>query len=137
MSNEYPSNSNLGKKWTDEEETILSEELNKNIDIEVIAKLHNRTVGGIQSRIKKIAYKLYSSNNSMEEIIVKTKLNEEQIIETIKTHENNPKKSITENKKQFSIESEMYEMKNDIKQLKNTINELLEIMKTVYKFEDV
>jgi hypothetical protein len=73
----------------------------------------------------------------MEEIIVKTKLNEEQIIETIKTHENNPKKSITENKKPFSIESEMYEMKNDIKQLKNTINELLEIMKTVYKFEDV
>lgn len=137
MSNEYHSNSNLGKKWTDEEETILSEELNKNIDIEVIAKLHNRTVGGIQSRIKKIAYKLYSSNNSMEEIIVKTKLNEEQIIETIKTQENNLKKSITENKKPFSIESEMYEMKNDIKQLKNTINELLEIMKIVYKFEDV
>ena len=87
---------------------------------------------------KEIAYKLHSNNISMEEIIMKTKLDEYQIIETIKTRQNNPKKckTITETKTLFSIESEIYEMKNDIKELKNTIKELVEMMKAVYEFED-
>ena len=133
---EYPSNT--GQKWTDEEEKILLEELNKNIDIELIATMHNRTTGGIYARRKEIAYKLHSNNISMEEIIMKTKLDEYQIIETIKTRQNNPKKckTITETKTLFSIESEIYEMKNDIKELKNTIKELVEMMKAVYEFED-
>ena len=57
---EYPSNT--GQKWTEEEEKILIEELNKNIDIELIAKTHNRTTGGIQARRKEIAYKMYRNN---------------------------------------------------------------------------
>ena len=133
---EYPSNT--GQKWTDEEERLLLEELSKNIDIQLIAQCHNRTTGGINARRKEIAYKLYSNNNSMEEIILKTKLDEDQIIETIKKLQNNLKKckSVTEIKKPFSIESEIDEMKNDIKELKNTIKELVEMMKAVYEFED-
>ena len=130
--------SNTGQKWSDHEESLLLEELNKNMDIEFIAKTHNRTTGGINSRRKVIAYKLYSNNISIEEIIVKTKLTEEQIIETINKRQNNANKckSITKNNKPFSIESEIYEMKNDIKELKNTIKELVEMMKAVYEFED-
>jgi len=133
---EYPSN--LGQKWSDEEEILLLEELSKNIDIQLIAQYHNRTTGGINARRREIAYKLYNNNNSMEEIILKTKLDEDQIIETIKKLQNNPKKckSVTEIKKPFSIESEIDEMKNDIKELKNTIKELVEMMKAVYEFED-
>ena len=133
---EYPSNA--GQKWTDEEERLLLEELSKNSDIQVIAQCHNRTTGGINARRKVIAYKLYRNNNSMEEIILKTKLDEDQIIETIKRRQHNPKncKFVTEIKKPFSIESEIDEMKNDIKELKNTINELVEMMKAVYEFED-
>jgi len=132
---DYPSN--IGQKWTDEEETLLLEELSKNSDIQVIAQCHNRTAGGINARRKEIAYKLYRNNNSMEEIILKTKLDEDQIIETIKRRQHNPKncKSVIENKKSFSIESEIAEMKNDIKGLKNKINELVEMMKAVYEFE--
>jgi hypothetical protein len=132
----YPSN--VGQKWSDEEEQKLLEELKKNMDIELIAKIHNRTTGGINARCKEIAYKLYSNNRSMEEIIVKTKLDEDQIIETIKKRQNNPKKckTITESKTLFSIESEIYEMKNDIKEIKNTIKELVEMMKAVYEFKD-
>jgi uncharacterized coiled-coil DUF342 family protein len=61
---------------------------------------------------------------------LKTKLDEDQIIETIKKLQNNPKKckSVTEIKP-FSIESEIDEMKNDIKELKNTIKELVEMLK--------
>ena len=133
---EYPSNT--GQKWTDEEEILLLEELSKNIDIQLIAQYHNRTTGGINARRREIAYKLYSNNNSMEDIILKTKLDEDQIIETIKKLQNNPKKckSVTELKPTFSIESEIDEMKNDIKELKNTIKELVEMMKAVYEFED-
>ena len=133
---EYPSNT--GQKWTDEEERLLLEELSKNIDIQLISQYHNRTTGGINARRKVIAYKLYSNNNSMEEIILKTKLDEDQIIETIKKLQNNLKKckSLTEIKKPFSMESEIHEMKNDIRELKTTINELVEMMKAVYEFED-
>jgi hypothetical protein len=133
---DYPYNT--GQKWTDEEETLLLEELSKNIDIQLIAQCHNRTTGGINARRRQIAYKLYSNNNSVEEIMLKTKLDEDEIIETIKRRQPNPKKckSVAEIKIPFSIESEIYEMKNDIKELKNTIKELVEMMKAVYEFED-
>ena len=48
---EYPSN--MGQKWSDEEEILLLEELNNNIDIEIIAQKHNRTIGGITPTRKK------------------------------------------------------------------------------------
>jgi hypothetical protein len=132
---EYPSN--LGQKWSDEEEILLLEELSKNIDIQLIAQSHNRTIGGINARRKQIVYKLYSNNISIEEIILKTKLEKDQIIEIIKKRQNNPTKSeVIEIKKLFSIESEIDELKNDIKEVKNTLKELVEMMKAVYEFED-
>ena len=59
----YPSNT--GQKWTDEEESLLLEELSKGIDIEIIAQSHKRTIGGINSRRREIAYKLHVKNTSM------------------------------------------------------------------------
>lgn len=132
---EYPSNT--GQKWSNEEETLLLEELSENNDIQQIAQSHNRTVGGINARRRQIAYKLYINNTSMEEIILKTKLDKDQILKTINRQKNNSKqcKSVTEIKKPFLIESEIYEIKNDIKKLENIIKELVEIMKSVYEFE--
>ena len=129
---EYPSNT--GQKWTNEEEILLLEELSKNINIQLIAQCHNRTTGGINARRREIAYKLYNNNNSMDEIILKTKLDRECIREIIERRQNNNSKKITEIKK--PLESEINEMKNDIKELKNTIKELVEMMKAVYEFED-
>ena len=126
------------KKWNDEEETLLLEELSKNMDIRVIAQSHNRTIGGISARRRQIAYNLYSNNTTMEEIILKTKLEEDEIMQIIKRRQNHHYKckTITEIKHQFSIEIEINEMKNDIKELKNTVTELVEMMKAVYEFED-
>ena len=141
---EYPSK--MGQKWTDEEETLLLEELNKNMDIETISQTHNRTIGGINARLRDIAYKMYLKNISMEEIIKKTKLNPEYIRQTIEKKQNNNSNKIAEVKNQviavdikktISIENEITEMKNEIKSLKNTIQELVEMMKAVYEFEDV
>jgi hypothetical protein len=127
----YPSNT--GQKWTDEEESLLLEELSQGINIEIIAQSHKRTIGGINSRRREIAYKLHVKNTSIEEIIMKTKLNEDEITETINKRKNNPKKSKsiekTEIKSTFSIEEEITEMKNDIKELKNIMKELMELIK--------
>ena len=133
---EYPSNT--GQKWTEEEESILLEELEKNIDVDTIAQSHDRTVGGINSRRKEISYKMYINNISMEQIIQKTKLEADIIMQNIKKKQNyTPKKTDPiKNKTQFSIESEIREIKNDINELKDTITQLVDMIKSVYEFED-
>ena len=142
---EYPSN--MGQKWSDEEEILLLEELNNNIDIEIIAQKHNRTIGGINSRRREIAYKMYLQNVSIEEIIRQTKLDNNSIEETIKKRQNNNAKKIKTkeidnvfisiNKNDYvELQNNVKNMKNDIKQIKNTLGELVEMMKAVYEFED-
>jgi hypothetical protein len=136
---EYPSN--FGQKWTDEEENTLLQELDKNINIELIAQIHNRTIGGIIGKQRTIAYNMYVKKVSIEDIIIKTKLDKEQIMETITRKENSQKKEKTTQKpkiepKKVSLENEIIEMRSEIKELKITIKELVEMMKAVYEFED-
>jgi len=133
---DYPTN--MGQKWTDEEENTLLQKLDKNINIEIIAQTHNRTIGGIRGRQRTIAYNMYVKNVSIEEIIRKTKLDKELIMETITRKENQQKKvKITQEPKKVSLENEIIEMRSEIKELKNTIKELVKMMKAVYEFEDV
>jgi len=146
---DYPSN--MGQKWTVEEENLLLDELDKNIDIKIIAETHNRTTGGIIGRQRDIAYKMYIANESMEEIIIKTKLNKEIITDTIRRRELSKTQVKVETKptepkpatklnlfkpKSVSLENEVIEMRIEIRELKQTINELVGMMKAVYEFED-
>lgn len=131
---EYPSE--MGQKWTDKEEASLLEEL-ISIDIETIATLHNRTIGGINARRREIAYKMYLKNIPMEKIIYQTKLDDECIRRAIerKTKSKSSKLTPTETLREpfetkLNLESEIVEMKNEIKELKNTIKELVDMMKT-------
>jgi hypothetical protein len=48
------SNKNIGKNWNLEEENILINEVNNLMDINLISEKHERQVGGIKARIKKI-----------------------------------------------------------------------------------
>lgn len=140
---------NMGQKWSDEEERILLDELNKNTDIEIIAKDHDRTVGGINARRREIAYKLFENNTSIEEIINKTKLTRSEILDTIQRRKNSKKSKNSKNSKSelkqdipkninndMEIKSEMTKMRNEISELKKTIKELVEMMNAVYEFED-
>lgn len=142
---EYPSN--MGQKWSDEEEILLLDELNNNIDIEIIAQKHGRTIGGINSRRREIAYKMYLKNVSIEEIIRQTKLDNNSIEEIIKKKQNNNSKKIKTkeidnvfisiNKNDYiELQNDVKKMKNDIKEIKYTLGELVEMMKAVYEFED-
>jgi len=138
----YPSN--VGQRWTDEEEMTLLDELDKNINLEIIAEQHSRTVGGINSRRREIAYKLYNNNHSIEEIMIKTKLNKNDILETIKKrsqHKKNVSPNVLQEKKltlkdENDLKAEIKEMRCEIRELKNTIKELVSMMSAVYEFED-
>lgn len=116
---EYPSN--MGQLWTEEEERVLLEEL-KITNIETIAQKHNRTVGGIQSRRKEIANKMFLNGISIDEISKQTKLTKECIEETIK-------------KRGSKKPDELLEIKNDIKELKKSMKEMIEMLKAIYDFE--
>jgi len=142
---EYPSG--FGKKWTDDEEKLLLDELTKNIDINLIAEKHKRSLGGIKSRIRLIAYKMHSNGISIEEIIKKTKIDKDDLMNTIEKRKENKKKgkekrldhmhkTITEDNISFSLENDIMDIKKDIKELKNYLHELSEKLSAIYEFED-
>jgi ATP-dependent DNA helicase PIF1 len=72
-----------GQRWSVEEDSQLLDELKKEISIPTIAKIHNRTYGGIKSHILEIACKMMNNHIPMEEIIQSTKLDEIQINEAM------------------------------------------------------
>ena len=102
---------NIGSKWTKSEELLLLEELNKNISIEDIAKNHKRAIGGINARRGKIAYDLHSNDHSIESIMMKTKLDKNEILDAIKRKQNNEK----------NIFNEIVEIKNTLKLIKSRL----------------
>jgi len=123
---------NVGKLWSDYEENLLLDELNDDIDIETIAENHGRKKGGIIARQREIAYKMYKKDISIEEIIKKTKLDNESINKIIERKENRYFKqkdvdniSININKNDYiELRNDISELKNDISELKNEINSL-------------
>lgn len=72
-----------GKKWKNEEEEELLNELLQNIDIETISKNHRRSIGSIHSRIEYIVYNMFINNILIDEIINKTNLSKDNIIRII------------------------------------------------------
>jgi hypothetical protein len=161
----YPEN--MGQKWTDKEEEELLQQIKENMDIENISIIHKRTIGGITARLGEIAYKMYLKKSNIDDIIEKTKLNEDYIRQIIDKKENyNPKKIIKNdvkendtkekiiikkgneskkiiikkgndnNQSEYSIENEIVEIKKDIKFIKKSINELVDMMKSIYEFEE-
>lgn len=147
---EYPANT--GVKWTDEEDKILLAEIASDIDYNIIADNHKRTVGGIHARRREIAFKMYCSCMSIDEISRKTKLPPDEINLTISRRKEpveKKKKSdaiidinlsgqndLTQLKSELvGIKSDIVSMRNEIFELKKTINGLAEMLKLVYEFE--
>jgi predicted nucleic acid-binding Zn-ribbon protein len=135
--------SNMGKKWNEEEEATLLDELEKDMDMTEIAQNHKRTVGAISFRLEDIAYKMHSKEVPMEEITRKTRFTEERIGETIQQRQQQRQKQPQPQPKSKPEESEIAELKNEIvhmkseiTELKGSIKELIEMMKAVYEFED-
>jgi len=126
--------SNVGKKWTDEEENILMEELNSFMDIATIANLHGRTTYGIECRLIQIVYKLHMNGNSIEEIMKKTKLHTQEISELISRQEKKINKT-TEKKIKPPKYCDCLNLKQEIEELKKDSKEILRLIRTIYEFE--
>lgn len=70
-----------GKKWTEEEEQQLLDEIQDGISKTEMSKRHERSIGSIRSKIVKMAIRMYNSKLPLAEIASKTKLSEEVIVQ--------------------------------------------------------
>lgn len=79
----YPTR--LGQPWKEDEVVKLLTSIQKKKSVEEIAKEHDRTVGGINAYIRKLAVDYHMNDNrTMEEIQKYTGLTKEQIEDAIK-----------------------------------------------------
>ena len=113
--------SNSGKKWTDSEEFDLIGELNNNVSLETISQNHGRTVGGIKSRQRLIAYKMFVRNIPKENIVSQLNLDIETINKTIERRQCVKSKKTEKIKEQVFFECKITELENEIKTLKEII----------------
>ena len=119
----------------------------KKINIEQIAQIHERTVGGIKSRQIEIDYKMFNDNIYIENIISNLKLNEFTIRTGIertqkkyngKIQKESPQQQMMieiQPHQENTIEDEIQNIKNDIKELKSLMNQMIGMLNTIYDFE--
>lgn len=130
---ENPETANAWKKWTTEEEEKLVTELN-DMTYEELALLHKRTVGGIKTRVLKMALDECNDGENIYNVSEKYNVTEEQIKEysdkQIKTAENrikNREKRKESKKKLLKLEKEGFYENRQI-ELLIEIRDLLQII---------
>lgn len=140
--------SSFGSKWTDNEEKQLLDEIARNIDTQIIAEKHGRTLGGINSRIREIAYKMHISNFTIDKIIEATRLTKEQIDEIVERRErykkekkeriaintNSINKNTTEHIlhiKQHNYDDDINKIKKQLNTIETKIDRLFDLLKTL------
>jgi hypothetical protein len=130
--------SNMGSKWTTTEEQSLLDNLRINLDIEDIAKKHNRTTGAINARREVIALRLYNENKfAIEKIEVITKLNEKTILEAIERKNKKYKNDINYNVDRNCDNIDIINLKIDLQRCHEEIKELRENVKNIIELESL
>ena len=151
----------MGQPWKKDEIEKLLDSIQLKKTIETIANEHERTVGGINSYIRKIALDYhYNDNMPIEMIQNVTGLTKDEIEFSIMKHtkmaKNKIEKKNAETKETIaknnadiqyqlilnnltkpvkSESSEILQLKKDVKEIKETVNKILEMMNMVYEFE--
>lgn len=110
--------SNVGKRWSDSEETQLLQEIKEGESIESISKKHQRNIGGIKARLADIAFKMYLSGKSQEDITQTVGISD--MDEIIK------EKKLLIRKRIITKECDINKIQKDIRELENELR-LLEI----------
>ena len=86
-----------GKKWLPEEKIMLNTELSQNLSRDVISKNHKRSVNAIIAQMQNICYSMHKEGKSIEEIIEKSRLTNEEIANTIQKFTSKKKENVTDN----------------------------------------
>jgi len=69
----------IGEKWTDTEETDVLNEIAEGVSTDIIAQSRERTHSSIKGRLLHIAYRMYIQNIPMTDIILKTRVSEDDL----------------------------------------------------------
>ena len=124
---------NMGCPWETAELLQLLKEVKDKISYEDMAKAHKRTVGGITSRLRQLAYDYYTEEKSIDEIMVITGLSKDDVVDTVTRRE------YTENKRaEKRAEKEkkvLLTPPTPVKAAKSELSELQEILKTLKSLE--
>ena len=121
----YPAR--MGKAWDDHETLNLLEKIRENKTVDIIAKEHERTVGGITSKLRVLAYEFYEEGKTIDQIKKYTGLSTEQIADSISKREY--AKSILKNKlKEDPIDKKMNqeELLQAVREIRDKCNKILE-----------
>jgi len=115
----YPSR--MGQPWTKDETSDLLNAVSDGQTIKDIASHHERTIGGIRSRLCIIAAELHFKNKStMEDIAKKTGLSASEIENAIFAKEAKIKKNMADTK------IEVGELITVMREINSKLNELIE-----------
>ena len=129
----YPAR--MGKAWDDHETLNLLKKIRENKTVYTIAKEHERTVGGITSRLRVLAYEFYEEGKTIDQIKKYTGLSTEQIADSISKREY--AKSIKERKqnqknklKEDPLDKKMNqeELLQAVREIRDKCNKILESM---------
>lgn len=112
----------VGKRWTEEEEKQMVEEI-KTLSVEEVAKIHKRMPGGISARLCLVAARLLKEGKTMEEVVLATKQSKDNIEDFIKKNGDGSKTKPTPTAKE--LEEKMN--KKAEKSTKSDKNEELEM----------
>lgn len=130
----------LIKKWNEQEEGQLMDEIYNFTLIDEISRIHNRTIEDIQHRIKIITHKLYMNFVPLYEIISKTGLNELQVLEAVRfiehqkqeeQNDQNDQNDFTETqdfKISYSDKQKITKLKSEIKSLHTSVKKSHDMM---------
>lgn len=121
----YPAR--MGKAWDDHETLNLLKKIRENKTVDTIAKEHERTVGGITSKLRVLAYEFYEEGKTIDQIKKYTGLSTEQIADSISKREY--AKSILKNKlKEDPIDKKMNqeELLQAVREIRDKCNKILE-----------
>jgi len=77
----------MGQPWNADEVTKLHAEIAAKKSFEEIAVAHSRTVGGVVSYLKNMAYHTHKTGKTVEEIVTLTGLTDSQIAKAIEKRE--------------------------------------------------
>ena len=140
---------NKGKRWSEEENTRLLEEIKTGISYEDIGKSHGRTATAIRSHLLEIAIKMiFEDNRDEEEVLALTDLSKDELDEAKKKKDSRLRKPKTTKKEPKAEpipktipakpENPATNVQNDIAQIKNEMHMLnLKLDKVIEYFNMV
>ena len=129
----YPTR--MGKAWDEHETLNLLKKIRENKTVDIIAKEHERTIGGIRSRLSVLAYEFYEEGKTIDQIKKYTGLSSEQIAISISKREyakglKEKRQEIKNKLKEDPIDKKMNqdELLQAVREIRDKCNKILESM---------